>query len=324
METKIHKSFLVVSVGALIFSLSGWMSAPWALAAGAALSALLPSTASPLAKTYSKFALSLSIILLGAGVDLNLLFQVGYRTFHFTALGIALTLALGALLGKAFGVEKNMSQLVSFGTAICGGSAIATLAPIIGADATALSMSLAIVYLFNAVGLFLFPVIGHTLHLTETDFGTWAALAIHDTSSVVGAGLTYGPKALEVATPIKLSRALWIIPVASLFSWLESRKNNREPNSASRFPIFIFGYLLVASFFSFYPKSMMDLTFIQDSLYSLGKRGLVFSIFLTGLSIQFSSIRKLGFRPLLHAAVLWMGISVTTLFLILKGTIQYE
>jgi uncharacterized integral membrane protein (TIGR00698 family) len=232
----------------------------------------------------------------------------GRHSIVYTVIGIILTLLIGNLLGRILKVSSNISQLISFGTAICGGSAIAAMAPVIKARDEEIAISLATVFTLNSIALLLFPFIGHLLHLSEPAFGTWAALAIHDTSSVVGAAASYGAVALATGTTVKLTRALWITPVTLLYAYVKKSKQKASV------PLFIFGFIATALIHSLLP--------CLNNIWSMAafgaKRVLVVTLFLIGAGLTKEVLRKVGMQPLFQAIFLWIIVSSATLFAIVK------
>lgn len=308
-------------VALIIFILSPLGSPQLALALGLAMAL---STGSPYPKASGKPArllLQASVVLLGFGMDLTAVFEAGRRGILFTIATIFGTLALGWAVGRILAVASRTSSLISAGTAICGGSAIAAVAPAIGAESEEISVSLGTVFVLNAVGLYLFPLLGAALGLTGEQFGIWSAVAIHDTSSVVGAAAAYGEEALAVATPVKLSRALWIAPVALLFALAyRDRKNAGEDPGRAKLPVpwFIFLFLLAAAVRSYAPAYIFPSLF--DSLVNLAKAGMTVTLFLIGASLSRQTIRAVGIRPLVQGIVLWVAISAVSLAAVLTLT----
>ncbi len=260
---------------------------------------------------YTKILLQASVILLGFGMKLTAVYQAGKQGILFTIATIFGTLVLGYFVGKLLKVNKKTSALVSSGTAICGGSAIAAVAPVIDADTEEISVSLGTVFILNSVALFVFPIIGHWLNLSQNQFGIWSAIAIHDTSSVVGAAQIYGEEALAIATTVKLSRALWIAPVALLFAVFYRSKKARIV-----IPWFIFLFLLATLIRTYtpgyYPSS------IFDSLVLLAKAGLTVTLFLIGASLSKETLKKVGIKPLVQGVFLWIVISLVSLWAVLN------
>lgn len=262
--------------------------------------------------------LGLSIIGLGAGMNLGVIGQVGLQGLGYTVFGIATTLALGIGLGKLLRTAPDTSLLVSVGTAICGGSAIAAVASVIRAKNNEISIALGIVFLLNALALFIFPVIGHELGLNETQFGLWSALAIHDTSSVVGATLQYGTQALEVGTTVKLARSLWIVPVAFIIGLVRKKiVEDKSESSKAKKPWFILGFLLTASLVTFFP----DLQEVGHHIESISKRILVLTLFFIGSHMTKEAIGKGGLRPFLQGFFLWVLVAIASLAAIVFGGI---
>jgi uncharacterized integral membrane protein (TIGR00698 family) len=269
------------------------------------------------AKRAAPLLLKAAVIGLGAGMNLAGVARAGMGGLLYTAIGIALTLAAGRVLARMLGTDGQTGLLVDVGTAICGGSAIAATAPLIGAKDHAVSLSLATVFFLNAIGLLVFPSLGRSLGLDETQFGLWAALAIHDTSSVVGAGLEYGPRALETATTVKLARALWIVPVALTAGALWQRGAAAPAGKKPAFPWFILGFLAVAALVSWVPPAAAAGAWI--SLAS--KRLLVLTLFLIGSGLTRATLGSVGLTPLAHGFLLWVLVATSTLAAILRGWI---
>ena len=271
-------------------------------------------------KPWTPRLLAWSVVGLGAGMNLVEVGKVGLQGFAYTAVGIIFALGMGLFLGKRLGVAGDTSMLISVGTAICGGSAIAAVAPMIHADDEDTSVALATVFLLNALALILFPMIGHYFHLAQRPFGLWAALAIHDTSSVVAAGATYGPVAELVATTTKLARALWIVPVAFGMGLLYARLQGQtaeEPRPKVTRPWFILGFLLAAALVTFVPQ----LNTAGHLVNEVAHRLLVLTLFLLGCGITRGALRKVGVRPLAQGVALWLIVGAATLCSILGGWI---
>jgi uncharacterized integral membrane protein (TIGR00698 family) len=259
--------------------------------------------------------LALSVIGLGAGMDLRAVLRAGSDGVLLTVLGITTCLGVGLVLARFLKVGSNVALLVSIGTAICGGSAIAAVAPVLRPRDDEVSVALATVFLLNAIALFVFPVLGHAAHLDQHHFGLWAALAIHDTSSVVGASMAYGKEALEVATTVKLARALWIVPVTIGVGMVMAR---RRPIGAvapkAKKPWFIAGFVLAAALVTFVPA----LRPLGDAVSSLAKHALAVTLFLIGAGLTRPALRAVGTRPLVHGAALWLFMSVFSLILVMR------
>jgi len=285
-----------------VLSFLPWMNAPMALVLGAILSLTLGNPYAAQTRSWTHRLLSLSIIGLGAGMNLITVGKVGAHGILYTAISIIGTLSLGLWLGKRFGLSRGISTLISTGTAICGGSAIAAVAPVIQAEAEETSISLAVVFILNAVALVIFPIIGHWAHLDETQFGLWSALAIHDTSSVVGAAMQFGKHALEVGTTVKLARALWIIPVTFFFAM--RTKSDAKPKR----PWFILGFLLMAALVTWIP----DLAPFGSRVEAFARRLLVVTLFLIGTGMSRENLKRIGAKPLFQAILLWLIVGSTT------------
>ncbi len=258
-------------------------------------------------RRFAKILLQASVIALGFGMNVNQIVHAGRSGFLYTSLSITGVMLLGLALGYFFHVNKHSSFLITAGTAICGGSAIAAVGPLSGANEEEMAVSLGTVFILNSIALLLFPIIGLALHLTQTQFGLWAALAIHDTSSVVGATAKYGPTALAVGTTVKLARALWILPLSVLTSMLMKNK------AKIRIPWFILFFCLAAFVSSALPALRSE--FIAAS--KVGKVGLSVTLFLIGASLSSESMKRVGVRPLLQGLLLWIIVGTTTLSLIL-------
>ncbi len=266
-------------------------------------------------KETTKILLQVSVVMLGFGMNLGKVLEAGKNGILFTIVTIFGTLALGFLVGKLLKVEDKISSLISVGTAICGGSAIAATAPVIDADSDEISVSLGTVFILNSIALFIFPLAGHALDLTPNQFGIWSAIAIHDTSSVVGAAAKYGDEALQIATTVKLARALWIAPVALLFSFLY-RADTGEKKMKIAVPWFIFLFLLATVIRTYAPENVPQVVF--DSIVALAKTGLTVTLFLIGASLSRETLRRVGVKPLLQGVLLWLIISLVSLWAVLN------
>lgn len=254
---------------------------------------------------------------LGAAADLGVVGRAGLKGIGYTAVGIGLTFLAGALLARAFGVEEDTAILVTVGTAICGGSAIAAVAPAIRARSESISVSLATVFLLNAVALVVFPPLGHLAGLDESQFGLFAALAIHDTSSVVGAATAYGPKAVEIATTVKLARALWIVPMTLVIGWARARRTGERGASAVKLPWFLAGFVVMAALVTWFP----DLRPAGLAIAAGAKRVLVVTLFLIGASLTREALRSVGLRPVALGVALWFLAAGATLAALKAGWI---
>jgi len=298
----------VVFVTIAALCLLPFVSAPVALLLGIVVANLLGNPFQAQAAKATKYLLQASIVGLGFGINAVNALQAGAQGFWFTLVSITGTLVLGYVLGKLLKVEAKTSQLVSTGTAICGGSAIAAIAPIIQAEQKQISVALGIVFILNAVALFLFPVIGHMLDLSQAQFGLWAAIAIHDTSSVVGAASTYGPEALAIATTVKLLRALWIIPLA-----LGAALAFKNQAGKISIPYFI-GWFVVAMLLNTYFE---PIRVIAPYIVTLARAGLTLTLFLIGAGLSYQMLRTVGPRSMLQGLLLWLIVSVLSLWAVM-------
>lgn len=286
-----------------------WISPSIALALGLVTAQLIGNPFIEISGKAVNWLLKISVVGLGFGMNVFSAFRAGEDSFLFTVVSITTTITLGLLIGKYFGVDKKISQLISCGTAICGGSAISAISPIIKADNKQISISIGIVFLLNSIALFIFPPIGHLLELSQHQFGIWSAIAIHDTSSVVGAAEIYGDKALEVATTVKLARALWIIPVSLLFAVF-----SKAGITKVRIPYFI-GLFILAIIANTYMPSVQAMS---PHIVKVAKTGLTITLFLIGSGLTFKSLRDVGAKPILLAVFLWVFISISSLMIIVK------
>ena len=295
-------SSVLLAVGGVL-ALAPFTPAAAALVGGVVLAVSLGNPLQEQTRTWTHRLLPLAVVGLGADMNLRVVARAGLHGLGYAALSITLVLALGWGLARLLKVERDAGLLISVGTAICGGSAIAAVAPVLRARAHETSVALATVFLLNAVALVVFPPLGHLTHLSQEAFGLWAALAIHDTSSVVGAGLAYGPRALEVATTVKLARALWIVPLTLLIGWWVARRGEAGPEAPPvRQPWFIAGFLAVAALVTFVP-----ILHTAGQLVAVAaRRVLVLTLFLIGAGLSREALRAVGFRPFLQGLLLWL------------------
>jgi uncharacterized integral membrane protein (TIGR00698 family) len=290
--------------------LSTWVTPPVVLFIGLVFALLCGQAYPTFNKKVSKKLLQYSVIGLGFGMNLQTSLASGKEGMLFTIISVIGTMLIGMFIGcKVLKLNRNTSYLISSGTAICGGSAIAAVGPIIKAKDTDMSMALATVFILNAIGLFLFPILGHWLGLSQQEFGTWAAIAIHDTSSVVGAGAAYGEEALQVATTIKLTRALWIIPLALVTSVIF-----RSDGKKISIPWFIL-FFIVAMLINTY--LLADYPEVGKFIAGIARKGLIITMFFIGASLSVDVIKSVGIRPLLQGILLWIIISAASLAYIL-------
>ncbi len=295
----------------LVVAASGLISTPLALLAGLIYGLSFEHPYHVDARKLSAFLLQASIVALGFGMNLHEVIRAGRTGFVYTAISISFAMLLGLGIGRLFKVQNIPSLLISTGTAICGGSAIAAVGPVVNAGEEEMAVSLGTVFVLNSVALFLFPLIGYALHLTQSQFGLWSALAIHDTSSVVGATAKYGPQALTIGTTIKLARALWIVPLAFAVAILKKNKTR------IRWPWFILLFCLAAVANTYLPWFGP----VYPKLSLLGKTGLTVTLFLIGTGISKSTLKQVGVRPLLQGILLWAIVGVCSLALIRAGLI---
>jgi uncharacterized integral membrane protein (TIGR00698 family) len=309
----------MIVLGAL-FCLTPWASSASALVLGVALALIFGNPYSKKTGAWTPRLLAWSIIGLGAGMDLETVGRAGAAGIGYTAVGILLTFGLGMALRRWIGVPREVSVLITVGTAICGGSAIAAAAPTIRARPQEVSVALGTVFLLNALALVIFPPIGHALELSQGQFGLWSALAIHDTSSVVGSTLQYGDQALEIGTTVKLARALWIVPVTLFLGWLFRQQApglDDGTRPGAKRPWFILGFLLAAALVTLLP-------FLQPlghGVEAVARKLLVLVLFLIGSNITQATLRSVGARPLLQGVALWILVASGTLGAIKAGWI---
>jgi uncharacterized integral membrane protein (TIGR00698 family) len=295
----------------LLISASGFVSPPVALAMGLAFGLTLPHPYDGEAKKYSKFLLQASVVGLGFGMNLHQVVQAGRSGFVYTMLGISFALLVGMGLGALLGVPRVPAFLISTGTAICGGSAIAAIGPITQASDEEMAVALGTVFVLNSVALLTFPAIGAAFHLTQSQFGLWTALAIHDTSSVVGAAAKYGVEALAVATTVKLARALWIVPLSIGTAVVRGAK------AKVQWPWFIGLFCLAAVCNTYMPAG----AHAYAIAVKIAKIGLTATLFLIGSGISVATIKSVGYRALLQGIILWLIVLVGSLWLIRVGWI---
>jgi len=301
----------VVFVLCLLVSASGYVSPPVALVIGLLFGLLFTNPFPAQTRKVSKILLQASVVGLGFGMNLHEVLHAGRSGFVYTLLGISFAMCLGMALGALFHVRRRVAFLISTGTAICGGSAIAAVGPITQATDDEMAVSLGTVFLLNSVALLTFPYIGAALKLSQPQFGLWAALAIHDTSSVVGAAAKYGAAALAIATTVKLARALWIVPLALSAAMIKRSKAKVE------LPWFIALFCLAAVCNTYLPAGAHSYPIAVKA----AKMGLTATLFLIGSGISVATVRRVGPRPLLQGILLWMIVSIVSLWLIWTGWI---
>ncbi len=293
----------------IILALSGFITSPIALILGFVFASVFENPFMAQTRKGINYLLKIAIVGLGFGMELVETIKTSKDGFTLTFLSIVLTLVLGMLLIKLLKVDRKLGHLISSGTAICGGSAIAAVSPIIKADAKTISIALAVVFFLNSVALLVFPTLGHFFEMTQNQFGLWSAIAIHDTSSVVGAALEYGDEALQTATTVKLARTLWIIPLSIFSMFLFKVKG--EKIKVPYFILIFIGVIILNSFVNI-PS------FISENIVLISKRLLVLTLFLVGTTISFKDLKSIGIKPILFAVILWVSISIFSLVYILS------
>ena len=293
---------------AMLVCLTPFISPPLALLMGLLIANVVKHPFAHLNHKITCSLLKISVVGLGFGMNVHSTLAASKQGLLFIVISILCTLLLGVLLGKWLKIEKKTSHLISCGTAICGGSAIAAISPIIKAEEKQISVALGTIFILNAIALLLFPAIGHWLGLTQKQFGLWSAIAIHDTSSVVGAASKYGEEALRVATTVKLARALWIIPSALITAIIFKNKCNKI-----KIPYFI-GFFLLAMFVNTYISETAP---VMPYLFSIAKSGLTVTLFLIGTGLSGKAMKSVGIKPFLHGVLLWIIVSIVSLYSII-------
>ncbi len=285
------------------------ISPQWALAAGIVLSfvAIKKPNIQFISKLWASRLLQGSVILLGSSLNFSSVIEQGTGGLFVTLISIVSVFLFGYIAMLFFKIDQKLAILLTMGTAICGGSAIGALAPVLAAESVIITVAIAIVFSLNTIAVFIFPLLGNFLQLTQSDFGVWAALAIHDTSSVVAASSLFGEEALKVATTLKLTRALWIIPITLIFSILWKRKENKIT-----IPWFVLGFLGMSLCFTF----ISPLIEFQSIFFIISKTGFAITLFLIGLSFDMTKMKKIGIKPFAFALTLWMIVTIISLIYI--------
>ncbi len=299
----------VLFIVCMVLCISPYISSPIALVGGFLFTYFLGHPFLSLNGKAVSWLLKIAVVGLGFGMNLMETVNAGKDGFILTIFSIFATLVVGFYVGKLLKMNRKTTHLISSGTAICGGSAIAAVSPVIGATEKDISISLGVIFLLNSVALIIFPSIGHLLELTQHQFGLWSAIAIHDTSSVVGAAYTYGDEALKVATTVKLARALWIIPISLLSVFLFKGKGKNV-----KIPYFIFLFILAIVINTYLPIPEM----LTTSITGISKSLLVLTLFLIGAGLSVDKIKSAGWKPMILGVSLWIFISITSLFAILS------
>lgn len=313
---KASKIFYILLIALIIFPLPVIglpnITAPIALLAGLIFAFIFENPCPKFNKKTSKYLLQVAVVCLGFNMNLQKSLQSGSEGMMFTIVSVIGVMLMGVLLGYWMHINRKTAYLISSGTAICGGSAIAAVGPVIKADSNEMAVSLGVIFILNSIALFIFPPLGHLLDMTQTQFGTWVAIAIHDTSSVVGAAGAYLPEngdvALKTATLIKLTRALWIIPLAFVTMFIF-----RDKGGKVSIPWFIFIFVLAMLVNTYVALPNWFVT----TMVWIAMRGMVVTLFLIGASLSIKMIKSVGLRPLLLAVALWIVISVTSLLVVL-------
>lgn len=293
----------------LLFGFTNPISAPIALLCGLVFAFIFKNPCPKFNKKTSKYLLQVAVVLLGFNMNLHESLKSGAEGMMFTVVSVVGVMALGVLIGYWMHINRKTSYLISSGTAICGGSAIAAVGPVLKANENEMAVSLGVIFILNSIALFIFPPIGRMLEMTQEQFGTWAAIAIHDTSSVVGAGEVYGEVALQTATLIKLTRALWIIPLAFVTMFIF---RDRTGKISIPWFIFIFVLAMIVNTYVALPEAL------TSTLVWIARRGMVVTLFLIGASLSLGTIKQVGVKPLLLALALWVVISLTSLEVVLQ------
>ncbi|BEG99125.1 YeiH family protein [Bacteroides sedimenti] len=292
----------------LVFCLLPFVTPPVSLLTGLIFALICGKAYPGFNKKMSKYLLQFSVVGLGFGMNLHQALASGKDGMMFTIISVAGTLLIGTFMARRLRVDKKTGYLISSGTAICGGSAIAAVAPVIKANDGQISVSMGTVFILNAIALFLFPVLGHLFGLTQHQFGLWSAIAIHDTSSVVGAGSAYGQEALQVATTVKLTRALWIIPVSIVTSFIFKSKSEKMYT-----PWFIFFFILAMLVNTFFTLPAP----LTTGMVWLARKGLTLTLFFIGASLSRDVLKSVGFRPMVQGVLVWIFIAITSLVYIM-------
>lgn len=296
---------------------SSVITPPWALFMGLIFALIFGTPCPKFNKKLSKYLLQASVVGLGFGMNLIASLKSGADGMLFTVVSVIGVMVIGVWLARYMGIERKTGYLISSGTAICGGSAIAAVGGVLKANENEMAVSMGVIFILNAIALFIFPPLGHFFDLSQTEFGTWAAIAIHDTSSVVGAGEAYGAQACEIATLIKCTRALWIIPLAFFTIWWNRKEQHAATGKAKvSIPWFIFLFVLAMVINTYVPESW-GLSTLFKVIVVIAKRALVVVLFAIGASLSLKVIRQVGIKPMIQAITLWILIGAGSLGVIL-------
>jgi uncharacterized integral membrane protein (TIGR00698 family) len=314
-------SRVLIVIGA-VACLHPSVSSAMALASGIAIALAVGNPFLATTRKMTQKLMAFSIVGLGAAMDLHVVAKVGFQGFSYTLIGILVAMLSGAFLTRRLKISGDTGLLISVGTSICGGSAIAAVSPAIEAKAEEISVALATVFCLNAVALMIFPPLGHYFGLSEHQFGLWAALGIHDTSSVVGATLQFGSEAVATGTTVKLARALWIVPLVWVILKIRERNKNKLITDASekpkpKRPWFILGFIVMAAIVTYIPATQD----VGGWIAIIARRGMVLALFFIGASLTRETLKKVGIRPLMLGILLWIIVGGGTLSAILAGMI---
>lgn len=306
-------AILLIAFPFQVFGVSDFITPALALFAGLVFALIFPMPFPKFNKKGSKYLLQASVVGLGFGMNVVTALKSGSEGMMFTIVSVIGVMAFGILIGMWMHLNRKTAYLISSGTAICGGSAIAAVGPVLKADDHEMAVSLGVIFILNAIALFIFPPIGHYFGMTQAQFGTWAAIAIHDTSSVVGAGDAYGAEACQIATLIKCTRALWIIPLA--FATMFIFRDKEGSKVSIPWFIFLFVAAMVVNTYCGIPSA------VSDTIVYISKKALVVTLFFIGAGLAVGMVKKVGIRPLLLAILLWIIIGVSS-FMVVMNTID--
>lgn len=306
-------AILLIAFPFQVFGVSDFITPALALFAGLVFALIFPMPFPKFNKKGSKYLLQASVVGLGFGMNVVTALKSGSEGMMFTIVSVIGVMAFGILIGMWMHLNRKTAYLISSGTAICGGSAIAAVGPVLKADDHEMAVSLGVIFILNAIALFIFPPIGHYFGMTQAQFGTWAAIAIHDTSSVVGAGDAYGAEACQIATLIKCTRALWIIPLA--FATMFIFRDKKGSKISIPWFIFLFVAAMVVNTYCGIPSA------VNDTIVYISKKALVVTLFFIGAGLSVGMVKKVGIRPLLLAILLWIIIGVSS-FMVVMNTID--
>ena len=306
-------AILLIAFPFQVFGVSDFITPALALFAGLVFALIFPMPFPKFNKKGSKYLLQASVVGLGFGMNVVTALKSGSEGMMFTIVSVIGVMAFGILIGIWMHLNRKTAYLISSGTAICGGSAIAAVGPVLKADDHEMAVSLGVIFILNAIALFIFPPIGHYFGMTQAQFGTWAAIAIHDTSSVVGAGDAYGAEACQIATLIKCTRALWIIPLA--FATMFIFRDKKGSKVSIPWFIFLFVAAMVVNTYCGIPSA------VSDTIVYISKKALVVTLFFIGAGLSVGMVKKVGIRPLLLAILLWIIIGVSS-FMVVMNTID--